>query len=209
MNNGRDELAALYRAAQVEECPSHADRQAVRMAIAAVVTVGLQAAAMSASAATLAPLAGASANGTSVGATAAVGAKGAIQLLLGGKFLSGLLVGAALGTAVTATSLIVQPSDGARATLTSKSHVARDVTRNVTRNMANNVTRNMEPSYANVRQTNHVAETETVSSDQPSLHGQANPVPRWRGALPWAQTHSVHRQVQARERFRKERPCQS
>lgn len=99
MNDDYEALRALYRAARAEEPPTHADRHAVRMALAAAATVGVQVATTGAAASIPSLSAGA----------AAVGAKGIIPLLFGGKFLGGLVVGAAIGTAVSATAYVVDP----------------------------------------------------------------------------------------------------
>lgn len=122
MNGGYDACRLLYRTARTQESSSSADRRAVRMALATAIATGLQVA--TAGAASASASAGASlvtvsvgASGVSVGATeigaTAVGAKGILELLVGGKFLSGLLFGAALGTAVTTTALVVQPRTAA------------------------------------------------------------------------------------------------
>lgn len=93
MNSDYDALRALYRAAHAEEQPTQADRHAVRMGLlATAAALGVQAATTSTAAAA----------GASVAS-----AKGVVQLLLGGKFLGGLMVGAAIGTAVSATAYVV------------------------------------------------------------------------------------------------------
>jgi hypothetical protein len=115
----------LYRAARPQEGSSPADRRAVRLALAAAITTGLRittasAASASAGAATTIPpmsaadavsvgASGGSSGVAGVGATA-VGAKGVLHLLIGGKFLSGLLAGTVLGTAVTTSAIVVQPN---------------------------------------------------------------------------------------------------
>lgn len=115
MNSDYDALRALYRAASVDEQPTHADRHVVRMGILAAAGIGVQAA--TASAVASIPGAAASIPSAAVGAAASIpsaaasvaSAKGVVQLLLGGKFLGGLVVGAAIGTAVSATAYVVDP----------------------------------------------------------------------------------------------------
>ncbi len=100
MNDGYDECRSLYRAARAEEVSSQADRHAVRVGIAASLAAGVHAAAAGATAAT----AGA---GNAAGASA-LGAKGIVHLLLGGKFVSEVVIGVAIGAAVSTTVLVVQ-----------------------------------------------------------------------------------------------------
>lgn len=112
MNRDYDACKDLYRAAWLEESSSPADRHAVRLALATAVAAGIHTAAAGASAASMAGLASVGGSGvqTAAAGVSAVGTKGILQLILGGKFLSGLLVGAVLGTAGMATAVAVRPN---------------------------------------------------------------------------------------------------
>ena len=117
-----EECRDLYRAAKAEERSSKDDRRAVRLAVATAVATGVHTAVTSATAATAtAAVATSAVVGTGIGAGAgvvggsAVGAKGVIQLLVGGNFLTGLLVGAVVGTAVSATAFVAFPTREPRA----------------------------------------------------------------------------------------------
>lgn len=122
MSDNYEEFRTLYRAARAEEFSKPADRHAVRVALAASIAAGVQTAATGASAAAVAATgASSAAAGASV-----VGVKGIIHLLLGGKFLSEVVIGVALGTAVTTTVVVVQRTSGRRATVTDASHAAFD-----------------------------------------------------------------------------------
>jgi hypothetical protein len=87
----------------MQERASHADRHAVRAALSTAIGAGVHAAAV-----------GASAAAPSIAGVSTVGSKGILGVVLGGKFMSGLLVGAALGTAGFATSVAVQSQDRAQ-----------------------------------------------------------------------------------------------
>jgi hypothetical protein len=154
-DNGYDELKMLYRAAREQEGPSRADRLAVRMAVAAATAAAVQATATAASAATAglhtaansafaangaaATATGAAATATggvvgtaatapAVAALTVVGTKGVVvQGLLAGKFLSGLLIGATLGTAVSVTTQFI-PSTS-RTVTAAATHSERPTTR--------------------------------------------------------------------------------
>jgi hypothetical protein len=107
MNHGyEDELRAIYRAASAHEGPTHADRRAVRAALITTIAATAQAATASAALGV-----NAASSGVALGASAsALGTKGLVQTLLAGKFLGGLVVGTALGTAVCATAYVVVPN---------------------------------------------------------------------------------------------------
>jgi len=104
MTDNYNECRSLYRAARAEEHSSQPDRHAVRVGLAASIAAGVHAAAAGASAA---PIAMAGASNAAAGASAA-GVKGIIHLLLGGKFVSEIVIGVALGTVVTTTAVVVQ-----------------------------------------------------------------------------------------------------
>jgi hypothetical protein len=103
MNNDYEACRSLYRAARSEEHSSQTDRHAVRLALTTAITASLNIVASGASAASVLP-----AVGTGV---SAVGTKGVLQLILGGKFISGLICGAALGSAVVTTAVVVRPKE--------------------------------------------------------------------------------------------------
>lgn len=91
MTNSYEECRALYRSARNEERSSPADRQAVRLALAATVATGVHVAATG------------------------VGAKSLLQGILSSHFLGGLLVGAVAGTVVSAAAFVVFPTGQPRA----------------------------------------------------------------------------------------------
>lgn len=106
MKRSYEECQALYRAVKTEERSSLADRRAVRLALATTIAAGVHTAATGAAASVVA---GAGVGNGAASATV-VGAKGLVQLLAGGNFLSGLLVGAVVGTAVSVTAFVVVPT---------------------------------------------------------------------------------------------------
>ena len=122
MSDSYEEFRTLYRAARAEEFSKPADRHAVRVALAASIAAGVQTAATGASAAAVAAT---GASNAAAGASV-VGAKGIIGLLLGGKFVSEIVIGVALGTAVTTTVVVVQRTSERRATVTDASRAAPD-----------------------------------------------------------------------------------
>lgn len=117
MSDSYEEFRTLYRAARAEEFSKPADRHAVSVALTASIAAGVQTAATSASAAAVAAT-GAS---NAVAGASVAGAKGIIQLLLGGKFVSEIVIGVALGTAVTTTAVVVQRTSERRAAVTDES----------------------------------------------------------------------------------------
>jgi len=119
MNNDYDACRSLYDAARLDEKASLADRRAVRLALLAAVSAGVHVAASTAMAAPLAPGVAISAQTSALGVSAvgiqavgaqAVGAQAVLKLVLGGKFLSGLICGVVLGSAVVATAVAVGPT---------------------------------------------------------------------------------------------------
>ena len=116
MSDRYEDFRTLCRTARAEEFSKPADRHAVRVALAASIATGVQTAAAGASAAAIAATgASSAAAGASV-----VGTKGIIGLLLGGKFVSEIVIGVALGTAVTTTVVVAQRTSERRATVTSR-----------------------------------------------------------------------------------------
>lgn len=189
MNSDYDALRALYRAARADEGSTPADRDAVRMGLMAAAAIGVQsvsAATASAASWSLAPGASAtvasatvaSAASASAVSTSAVGAagsanvvagatiasaKGVVQLLLGGKFLGGLVVGAAIGTAVSATAYVVDPPKAQLATH-SAAHARPAQARAIP----------MRPAQSHVQQFGALLAT-TVLSATPALENPAQP----------------------------------
>jgi hypothetical protein len=106
MNDQFDELSALYHRARVDERSTRADRKAVRAGIAAAMTLGVDTASASAP---------------------AIGSKGAVQLLFGGKFLGGLLVGAAIGTVVSTAAYVSRPKKHPVVAVASTAHAGAAV----------------------------------------------------------------------------------
>ena len=120
MSDRYEDFRTLCRTARAEEFSKPADRHAVRVALAASIATGVQTAAAGASAAAIAATgASSAAAGASV-----VGTKGIIGLLLGGKFVSEIVIGVALGTAVTTTVVVAQRTSERRATITDESRAA-------------------------------------------------------------------------------------
>ena len=117
MNNSYDRCQALYRAARAYEGSSQADRHAVRMALAAAVTASVPAAAAAASATSVA----ASGVYNAAPGASAAGAKGILHVLLGGKLLSGVMVGTVLGTALSTTVFVGIPAMQSRLALSGQS----------------------------------------------------------------------------------------
>ena len=109
MKSSYDECEALYQSARAEERSTPADRQAVRAALAATLVTGIHTATTSALAAsvTTAVTPGAT---TGLASATVLGLKGVVQTFLAGNFLTGLLVGTVVGTAVSATALVVIPT---------------------------------------------------------------------------------------------------
>src|SRR5512146_2020066 len=117
MSDSYEKCRALYRAARAEEFSNPTDRHAVRVALAASIAAGVQTAAAGAAVAAT----GAS---NAVAGASAIGAKGIIHLLLGGKFVSEVVIGVALGTAVTTAVVVVQRTTEHGAIVTNESRPA-------------------------------------------------------------------------------------
>lgn len=195
MNSDYDALRSLYRAARADEGSTPADRDAVRMGLMAAAAIGVQsvsAATASAASWSLAP--GASAAVASTASASAVGtsaagaagsasaaatvasAKGVVQLLLGGKFLGGLVVGAAIGTAVSATAYVVDPP---KAQLTA--HSAAQARANQAR-LTQARAMHARPGQPHVHQRDALLSTTAlpatpVAQPQPETPTQAQPAP--------------------------------
>lgn len=106
MNDSYEMCRVLYRAARSAESSSEGDRRAVRKALAAAVAAGVTA--------TTAGISGAAVAGTGIGGGAAsaspVAGLGVLHALVGGKVLSSLIIGAALGSALSTTVFVVAPA---------------------------------------------------------------------------------------------------
>ena len=122
MTDSYQEFRSLCRAARAEEFSNPADRHAVRVALAASIAAGVQTAAAGASAAAIAAT---GASNVAAGASV-VGTKGIMGLLLGGKFMSEIVIGVALGAAVTTTVVVAHRTSESRAHVTNESRAASD-----------------------------------------------------------------------------------
>ena len=141
MRDRYEEFRTLCRTARAEEYSKPADRHAVRVALAASIAAGVQTAAAGASAAAIAAT---GASNAAAGASV-VGTKGIIGLLFGGKFVSEIVIGVALGTAVTTTVVVAQRTSERRAKVMVESRLARNNAQPHTKSGQPKETGNNEP----------------------------------------------------------------